>query len=891
MAQHGTAQHSMAGHSTARHGTARQGTARHSTVWHSTAWHGTARHSMAQHGTARHSTAQHGMAQHSMAWHSTVWHSTAWHGTARHSTARQSRAPARRSHSNRKLQQREFSSEQPPAQDRRREGSDYSSVGWLPGTESLWQSAAIASSSQSNPVRRHSIASDSGDTGIGTSCSDSVEDHSTSSGTSSFKPSRSLVSIPTAHVMPSNASSSLSKHREAFKSDGSKWSTSLGRSGGGRNQDVLDNSLDMKGAGPVRKWSSLSKLSSPNTFSQDGSSHSVDSRTSTDKAVSPQLRTNGPNCLHDSMELLKIEDKEMGKKRSSLLDCKYKFETCSKDDFVSDSSSRRHALDLTAYSALPESKPVAASCEAFGQRYATLGQQAVSGAPIQPAVRTQMWLKEQLRANPLDCRTAEEPYGVAAWHVQQLEDFRPGGEQPVQVPTGTSRQSYPATSYQDFSNWESLMKIKEGLLRQKEIVIDRQKQQINNLHQKIRENELRAQHARLSHLVNCEEPYMTNLQQPQYEGTSLQPHVSERSTSHLEELERKIAAAENKELQLNEFLKQISNKSSEEKKKMEEKLKTRDRYINSLKKKCQKESEQNKEKQRRIETLEKYLADLPTLDDIEGQTKQLQILEEKNKQLQETMTELENKLGEARSQCRERELQLVCQKKKEKELVTTVQSLQQKVEKCLEDGIRLPMLDTKQLQSENECLKEKNEKASKVIDNQQKQIAGLILDMQSMQEKLLQEKRAVQKMANELEEKERNIEQLNKTFSENQRLMEENASLKEQIRQVEQSRQPVSEKMPVADQLFKEMSHCLFDLKALCSILTQRAQGKEPNLSLLLGIRSLSCSAEENENYHSTETLSKKLSDVCQLRKDIDELRTIMSDRYAQDMGDNCITQ
>ncbi|KAM9016698.1 centrosomal protein of 85 kDa-like isoform 1-T1 [Ara ararauna] len=768
-------------------------------------------------------------------------------------------------------------------------GSDYSSVGWLPGTESLWQSTTISSSSQSNPVRRHSIASDSGDTGIGTSCSDSVEDHSTSSGTSSFKPSRSLVSIPTAHVMPSNARSSFSKHREAFKSDGSKWSTSFVRSGGGRNQGALDNSLDMKDAKPVRRWSSLSKLSSPNTFSQDGSSHSVDSRASTDKAVSPQLRTNGPSCLHDSMELLKIEDKETGKKRSSLLDCKYKFETCSKDDF-SDSSSRRHALDLT-YSALPESKPTAASSEAFGQRYATLGQQAVSGAPIQPAVRTQMWLKEQLRANPLECRTAEEPYGVAAWHMQQLEDFRTGGEQPVQVPSGTSRQSYPATSYQDFSNWESLMKIKEGLLRQKEIVIDRQKQQINNLHQKIRENELRAQHARLSHLVNCEEPYMTNLQQPQYESTPLQPHVSERSASYLEELERKFVASGNTELQLSEFIKLISNKSSEDKKKMEEKLKTRDRYINSLKKKCQKESEQNKEKQRRIETLEKYLADLPTLDDIEGQTKQLQILEEKNKQLQETMTELEKKLGEARSQCRERELQLACQKKKEKELVTTVQSLQQKVEKCLEDGIRLPMLDTKQLQSENECLKEKNEKASKVIDNQQNQIAGLIVDMQSMQEKLLQEKLIVQKMTNELEEKERNIEQLNKTLSENQRLMEENACLKEQMRQMEQSRQPVSEKMPIADQLFKEMSNCLFDLKALCSILTQRAQGKEPNLSLLLGIRSLSCSAEENENYHSTETLSKKLLDVCQLRKDIDELRTIMSDRYAQDMGDNCITQ
>ncbi|NXY87693.1 CE85L protein, partial [Alcedo cyanopectus] len=418
----------------------------------------------------------------------------------------------------------------------------------------------------------------------------------------------------------------------------------------------------------------------------------------------------------------------------------------------------------------------------------------------------------------------------------------------------------------------------------------RQKQKINSLHQKIRENELRAQHVRLSHLVNCEDPYGSNLQ-PQYESTPLQPPISERSASHCEELQRKMVAAESKGLHLSELVKQISNKSSEEKKKVEEKLKTRDRYINSLKKKYQKEAEQNKEKQRRIETLEKYLADLPTLDDIEGQTKQLHILEEKNKQLEETVAELEKKLGEAQSQCRERELQLVCQKKKEKELVTTVQSLQQKVEKCLEDGIRLSMLDTKQLQTENECLREKNEKASKVIDNQQNQIAGLILDMQSMQEKLLQEKQIVQKMTNELEEKEKKIEQLNKTLSENQRVLEENACLKEQMRQVELSRQPVSEKMPVADQLFKEMSHCLFDLKALCSILSQRAQGKEPNLSLLLGIRSLSCSAEENENYHSTESLSEKLLDVCQLRKDIDELRTMMSDRYAQDMGDNCITQ
>lgn len=53
----------------------------------------------------------------------------------------------------------------------------------------------------------------------------------------------------------------------------------------------------------------------------------------------------------------------------------------------------------------------------------------------------------------------------------------------------------------------------------------------------------------------------------------------------------------------------------------------------------------------------------------------------------------------------------------------------------------------------------------------------------------------------------------------------------------------------------------------------------------------MNCSAEETENDHSPEALTKKLSDVCQLRRDIDELRTTISDRYAQDMGDNCVTQ
>ncbi|XP_066229477.1 centrosomal protein of 85 kDa-like [Saccopteryx leptura] len=782
-------------------------------------------------------------------------------------------------------------------------GPDYSSSVWLPGSESLWQATAVPSSHRSNHIRRHSIASDSGDTGIGTSCSDSVEDHSTSSGTLTFQPSRSLVALPTANVMPSHPSTSVSKHRDSLTSDGSKWSTGLMQTLGNHIRGEQDSSLDMKDFRPLRKWSSLSKLTAPENCSQGGIARTEESRsglekTGRGKALTSQLRTIGPSCLHDSMEMLKLEDKEINKRRSSTLDCKYKFESCSKEDFRAASALRRQALDMT-YSALPESKPGVTSSEAFeSPKYLMLGQQAVGGVPIQPSVRTQMWLTEQLRTNPLEGRTTEDSYSLAPWQQQQIEEFPRESETPMQVSTGSSHQSYSPSGYQDFTKWESVLKIKEGLLRQKELVIDRQKQQITHLHEWIRDNELRAQHAMLGHYVNCGDSYMSSLQ-PQYEKTSLQAAFSDQAVSgpQQEELEQKLASTEKEVLQLNQFLKQRISQFSEEKKKLEEKLKTRDRYISSLKKKCQKESEQNKEKQRRIETLEKYLADLPTLDDVQSQSLQLQILEEKNRNLQETLIDTEKKIEEIKKQCQEKETQLICQKKKEKELVTTVQSLQQKVERCLEDGIRLPMLDAKQLQNENDNLREQNENASKIMDSQQDEIDRMILEIQSLQGKLSEEKLTTQKMMEELEKKERNLQRLTKTLLENQRQTEETCSLLDQSQEADQSRQQtVLSRRPlfdlnVIDQLFKEMSYCLFDLKALCSILNQRAQGKEPNLSLLLGIRSLNCSAEEAENDHSPETLTKKLSDVCQLRRDIDELRTTISDRYAQDMGDNCITQ
>ncbi|XP_033874630.2 centrosomal protein of 85 kDa-like isoform X1 [Acipenser ruthenus] len=760
--------------------------------------------------------------------------------------------------------------------------ADVPAPGWLPGAESTWQ-AASSSSCSSNRGRRLSTASDSGDTGIGMSCSDSIEDHSSSS-TSFFKPIKTQVAIPTAHVMPST-----SRFKSSGLLAGSDWCSCLTPPARDRTLLPPDTLLDMKDPRPMRRCSSLTKLNRPENGIPGGEpylkgeSQNYKEGLLGDSAKLYSYKLTGVDHLQHRMQHVKMEDRQLDQSRSPGSKPRYKYEMCSKGDVntAAAPSFKPNALDMT-FSALPESKPVKTRHEAYGQRYLPLGHQAVGDSLIQPAVRTEIWLSEQMHANPVDySRPSDGLCGLTAWQhqQQQLENIRQEAEL-MQIRGGSPYQV------------NTLMKIKEDELRQKELVIDRQKQQIAQLHQRMAENELQVEQVIRRPHGNYEDPYV--LKESQYDKSPLQAQLSGRSKAvHYEngELAHKLAAAELQVLHLHDFLKQNTHKYTEEIKKLEEKMTAREKYISSVKKKYQKESEQNQERQQRIETLEKYLADLPSLDDIQTQAQQLEVLQETSHKLQETVHDLEERLAEHRALVKEKEDFIERQKIKEKELIDAVQSLQQKVEQCLEDGARLPMLNMKQLECENDRLQQYNKRNNQILDNQKRQIGKLTAKLQTAEQKLAQEESISQELRKQAVEKEQDLQWLAKTLQENQRLLEENCRLKEQLQLFnEEKRQSCIEK-PLVEQLLKEMSQCLLDLKALCSILTQRAQGKEPNLALLLGIKSMTCSSEETENINSEDSLVTKLSVVCQLRKDVDELRTVVSDRYAQDMGDNCITQ
>ncbi|XP_043853814.1 centrosomal protein of 85 kDa isoform X3 [Dromiciops gliroides] len=389
---------------------------------------------------------------------------------------------------------------------------------------------------------------------------------------------------------------------------------------------------------------------------------------------------------------------------------------------------------------------------------------------------------------------------------------------------------------------------------------------------------------------------MEQMKELQRENTFLRAQFAQKTevlSKEKMELEKKLSASEVDAQLIRESLRVALQKHSEEGKKQEERVKGRDKHINNLKKKCQKESEQNREKQQRIETLERYLADLPTREDHQKQSQKLRELELKNSDLQEQMTDLERKLGEARAGCSERESQLESLKQRERELLSAVHSLQDK--QCskkagggsLVQQVESPKVETESLQKECDCLR-------KIVDKQQKKIDQLCSQVKSLEAEVAQEEGAGQALKEEARRRENALEQLRLAVKElsgqNQDLIEKNLTLQEHLRQAQPASLPSADTAQLAQELHHELGSCLHDLQAVCSIVTQRAQGKDPNLSLLLGIHSVAHPSTEPD-LQKPDVIIKKLEEVRQLHRDIEELRTTISDRYAQDMGDNCITQ
>ncbi|XP_056365223.1 centrosomal protein of 85 kDa isoform X1 [Oenanthe melanoleuca] len=741
--------------------------------------------------------------------------------------------------------------------------------------ETEWKTAMLAVKSQGHLSRCPSVA-ESGDGGIGTSCSDSTEDFCNSSSSSSFHPIKTQVTIPTAHVMPSTLGASPSKLCPAGEQGSAKPAVPAcapEHPGLTRNGDFSTGKSQV----PPRDLLHLCRAPGQNSCE-----HSWP-----------------PAADHRTEDAWKFDTPaiEQTLNQSLFLDslCTDPLHRCQKFT-PSSEAGKEH------YKVLPESKQgVNGASEPRdgtwprGSRLMPAGLQANNfySKPV-VAPPAQVWMQEGCTLHP-----HQGVCELSAWK-QQLDKVRLQVEQMQLQNGGTCPHSSmysPSLPAPDPAQWINILNSNENLLKEKELLIDRQRQYISQLEQKVRESELQVHSALLGCPASYGDVCMLRMQELQQENTFLRAQFTEKTESlsnEKVELERKLAAAEVDVKLLRESLKETVQKHAEELKKQEERVKGRDKHINNLKKKCQKESEQNKERQQRIETLERYLADLPTLEDHQKQSQKLKESELKATALQETVLALETELGDVQAAFREQELQLETQKHKEMELQSTVHSLQDKLQQYAKNAKRGPPAQDEERQNmEHDSLKKEFDCLKKIVDKRQKKMEQLSLLIKNLEERVAQEEGTSQALKEEGMRRETALRAAVKELSlQNQDLIEKNLTLQEQLQQAQLTAQPLpADTAHLAQELHGELAICLQDLQSVYSIVTQRAQGKDPNLSLLLGIHSVQYPVKEKDDLLSPDGLAKKLVEVKQLHKEVEELRTAISDRYAQDMGENCITQ
>ncbi|XP_057556972.1 centrosomal protein of 85 kDa isoform X2 [Hippopotamus amphibius kiboko] len=676
------------------------------------------------------------------------------------------------------------------------------------GTE--WQTPVISEAFRSRFSRCSSVA-DSGDTAIGTSCSDIAEDFCSSSSSPSFQPIKSHVTIPTAHVMPSTLGTSPAKPSCPAGPSSSKLplsglaeSVGMTRSG--------DLGAMKRSPGLSRDFMYLCGAAGENGVEQSWF----------------------PAVGHEREEEARkfdIPNMESTLNQSAMMETLY-----SDPHYRVYFHNPRADTNKELYKVLPETKKAPGSgavCERNGPHP---GGSGVLPLGLQPAPGLSKPLPSQVwQPNPDPWHPRERSCELGTCR-QQLELIRLQMEQ-MQLQNGAichhPAAFSPSLPTLDPAQWISILNSNEHLLKEKELLIDKQRKHISQLEQKVRESELQVHSALLGRPAPFGDVCLLRLQ-----------------------------------------------------------VKGRDKHINNLKKKCQKESEQNREKQQRIETLERYLADLPTLEDHQKQSQQLKDSELKSTELQERVAELESLLEETQAACREKEVQLESLRQREAEF-SSRHSLQDK--RCVKeasgedpaqqgDG---PQMETESWQKERDSLR-------KIVEKQQQKIDQLRSQVQSLEQEVAQEEGTSQALKEEAQRRETALQQLRTAVKElsvqNQDLIEKNLMLQEHLRQAQSGSSSSSDTAQLAFELHQELASCFQDLQAVCSIVTQRAQGHDPNLSLLLGIHSAQHPGTQLD-FQKPDVIRRKLEEVQQLRRDIEDLRTTMSDRYAQDMGENCVTQ
>ncbi|EDV24526.1 uncharacterized protein TRIADDRAFT_56407 [Trichoplax adhaerens] len=206
-------------------------------------------------------------------------------------------------------------------------------------------------------------------------------------------------------------------------------------------------------------------------------------------------------------------------------------------------------------------------------------------------------------------------------------------------------------------------------------------------------------------------------------------------------------------------------------------------------------------------------------------------------------------------------------------------------------------VDIKKFQLINKYLSEENERVKKFLQSKHQKLLEVLSDKQhnieQYQHRLTEEKDIISGLSKSLKERDSTIKQLQmsiKTVSnQNQDILEQNIELQELCNKLKLNQ--LDTKVGKYQQIEKELTRCIKELSSIVQICIARTQGKDPNLSLLLGLEA-SNSSTRNQNIRGSEDdVEDNISKIRRLQLEISKLRDQVSEQYAEDIGKTCPVQ
>lgn len=467
----------------------------------------------------------------------------------------------------------------------------------------------------------------------------------------------------------------------------------------------------------------------------------------------------------------------------------------------------------------------------------------------------------------------------------------------------TSRSISPSSD--DSDKWSSYLRAKDELIGQKDQIIDRQKQSIFQLQQQLLHQTNAMQqlmpsqyHGNRTQSVGDNASLLLKLQECQYENAQLRTHLAEKDTS-IDKLQKKLGETEYLLENMEASVKDSAASSRQELENLQQKVAEQKKAQAELNCKLKQLEDERLKLKREKQSLERYLKDVPTVEEHQKLNKTLKDVRDECEKLKETISSKDKKLARMNKAFGNKDDEAKKLSVENTALKENVQRLQVSLDKINNDG-PVSLISFEDLKMENERLQSELDRTKKVLENKHKKMKALHYQTQKEQnglaERLAQEEDMVNALREEITVKEKAIEEMKKAVKEiaghNQDLLEENLNLQcscEQLKKLSSK-----EKSEAHRKLWKELSDCTSELKAVVQVCRERKEGKDPDMSVLLGLRSTSVDEDENgtgESSDDVDAIKSKINGVQQLRLDVENLRKFISDQYAEDIGNNCRMQ